>query len=331
MSKKNIKDVAKLANVSIATVSYVINGKNNITEKTKAKVLCAIKETGYEPNAAARDLKLQNSKNIGLFLDVLSGPLFNNFISEINEISNSYNYNFIITPSLKSNKITPRFLKEKRIDGAVILSPSLSDDIILDTADKNIPVVTLDRELKHKNICNILIDNEEGIAIALKHLTELDHKKIGFIKGIEYHYDSQKRFEGFIKGLNIFNLPLLENFLFHGNFTIEAGVSAAQKIIKMNNRPTAIICSNDEMAIGLIKTLIQNNVRVPEDISVIGFNNIPHAKYFTPSLTTVSHSNDKYGSIAANILFSGIKGISISETIKIPTKLEIRDSTTIII
>lgn len=301
----NIKDIAKQAGVSPATVSYVLNGKNKTSQETKDRILALIKEAGYEFNGAARDLKKQKSQIIAICLESLHGSFFNELIDGIEERSTEHNYSFIVATSYGKDKSSAyKILNERRVDGAIILAPRLSDEFLLSIADKNIPLVTLDRKLLHSKICNILLDNGSGIHDAISYLKNKDITKIGYINGIESHYDSQERLNAFRKALCEANLEFDQRIFFAGNFDQESGARVGEILLQHENLPEAILCANDEMAIGLIHTLQRNNIQIPQQISIIGFDDIILSRYIQPTLSTISHPKKELGALAVDSLLS---------------------------
>ncbi|MCP4177736.1 MAG: LacI family transcriptional regulator [bacterium] len=325
----NIKDVAKLSGVSITTVSFVLNGKHHkVSEKTKNKVLKVVKECGYEARGAARDLKRKNSRTIGVFFDFISGPYIS-LISGMQQVIRSKGYDFFIADNYNSSSkgALSRFLLEKRVDGAAIFSIDTEDKKIDELSALNMPIVMLDRPLYQKNICSILIDNKPGMVEAIKFLKKSGLKKVSFLSGKKKHYDNIERLSAFRFSVNKYDMIFNEKWLLEGNFHEESGYSAALKLIEMKNRPEAVICSNDQMAVGLMQGLKDSGLKVPEDISIIGFDDIPFAKYTSPRLTTIKNQSYSMGKLVADTIFRGIEGDNIEGIVKLPSRLIIREST----
>jgi len=324
----NIKDIARLSGVSITTVSFILNGKHHkVSEKTKNKVLKVIKECGYEARGAARDLKRKNSRTIGVFFDFISGPYIS-LISGMQQVIRSKSYDFFIADNYNSSSrgALSRFLLEKRVDGAAIFSIDTEDEKIDELSALNMPIVMLDREVYRKNICSILIDNKPGMIEAIEFLKENGLRKVSFLSGKKKHYDNIERLSAFRYSINKYDMIFNEKWLFEGNFHEESGYSAALKLFEMKDRPDAVICSNDQMAVGLMQWLKDSGLKIPEDISIIGFDDIPFAKYTSPRLTTVKNQSYSMGKLVADTIFRGIDGENIEGIIKLPSRLIIRES-----
>ncbi len=301
----NIKDIAKKAGVSPATVSYVLNGKNKTSLATKEKILAIIKEEGYEFNGAARDLKKQKSQIIAICLESLHGSFFNELIDGIEERAIGRNYSFIVATSYGEEKSSAyKILNERRVDGAIILAPRLSDEFLLSIADKNISLVTLDRQLDHPRICNILLNNRSGIHAAVRHLKAAGINRIGYVNGIENHYDTIERQTAFNEALVINSLKYDDSIMFPGSFDQESGIAAGLKLLKLPQLPEAMLCANDETAIGLIHVLQEAGIKIPEQISIIGFDDIILSRYIQPTLSTISHPKQELGVLAVDSLLA---------------------------
>ena len=323
----NIKDIAKIAGVSTATVSYALNGNDKISEETRENIFRIIKKVGYVPSGIARDLKKKKINVIGVFLDSVAGSFYAELIEGIQKKCNELKYNFIILTSLGNNtSMAYKYLEERRVDGGILFTPNFSDSFILDVAQKGTPLVLLDRELEKDNICSIVLDNESGIKQAVRHLKSIGRTKIGFLSGKEMHYDNIMRLKGYTEGLIEENIFLSKKWQFKGDFSEICGYRTGKKIAEMSERPEAIISANDEMAIGLIRALHEENINVPNDISVVGFDNIKLSQYITPTLTTISHPKIELGIMAVETLIGIIQNKKMLHKRVLPTKLIKRES-----
>ncbi|SKA87316.1 transcriptional regulator, LacI family [Clostridium sp. USBA 49] len=322
-----IKDVARLANVALSTASYALNGTGKVSQATKEKVLKAAEELGYRPNGAAKDLK-RNKKTgiICMFVSDFGGPFYSEVLRGVQDVAICNNYNLIVC----TYKMTEKFLNERRVDGAIILSPHIPDDLILKVASPQFPIVVMDRELECENVYTVLLDNVQGAYNATQYLIELGHRNIAYISGPVVSYDNTKRLEGYKKALSDNNIEFNPNLIVQGRFTEEGGYGAAKLLIlnsKLNKIPLdAIFCANDEMAIGAINALNEDGINVPEDISIVGYDDIRLSSYIKPSLTTISHYNYEWGTMAANLIFQGLKENSKCGKLILPAKLIKRES-----
>lgn len=324
----NIKELAQKAGVSVATVSYVLNGKNKVSVATREKILALIESEGYEFNSAARDLKKQSNKIIAICLDSLHGYFFNELINGIEQAAIKLGYNFIVATSFGNDKSSAyKILSERRADGAIILAPILESEFLLATAAKNTPLVLLDRELAHPNIRNILLDNVSGINQAIDELVTKKITKIGYISGIKSHFDSQQRLDAYYSSMAKHQLTVNESWIFAGEFDQQSGEHVALNLLSSNqsNWPEAIVCANDEMAIGLEQTLLAHQIKIPEQISIIGFDDIVISRYVTPSLSTISHSKQELGRLAVDSLIKLIQKREVTN-LKINTSFIKRNS-----
>lgn len=322
-----LKDVAKLAKVAVSTASYALNGTGKVSQETREKVLKAAEELGYRPNGVARDLK-RNVKTgiICTLFDNFGGPFFSEILRGVQDVATCNNYNLIAC----THRMTEKFLSERRVDGAIVLSPIIPDDLLLKNAGPNFPIVVLDRELECEYIYRVLLDNVKGAYEATKYLIDQGHSSIAHISGPEISYDSQKRLEGYKKALRDNNMDFESSLVVQGKFTEEGGYAAMKLLLlnsKFRNKPLeAVFCANDEMAIGAINALNELGIRVPEDISIIGYDDIRLSSYIHPSLTTVSHYKYEWGVMAANLVLQGMKESFKGESIMLPPKLIVRDS-----
>jgi LacI family transcriptional regulator len=324
----NIKKLAEKAGVSVATVSYVLNGKNKVSTTTRSKILALIESEGYEFNSAARDLKKQSNKIIVICLESLHGSFFNELIDGIEQATIKLGYNFIVATSFGGIKSSAyKILSERRADGAIILAPILENELLLATATKNTPLVLLDRELEHPNIRNILLDNISGIEQAINELVTKKITKIGYIGGIKSHFDAQQRLTAFYNSMAKHRLTINESWVFTGEFDQQSGKRVALNLLSSNQSdwPQAIVCANDEMAVGLEQTFLAHRIKIPEQISIIGFDDILISQYVTPSLSTISYLKQELGYLAVDSLIRLIQKKEVTN-LKIKTSFIKRNS-----
>jgi len=325
-----IKDVAKLAGVSISTASYALNNSNKVSEKTREKVLKAAKELNYIPNKFAQNLKKLRTDLIALIVHEINGPFYDKLVQGILDVAHILGYNLVIfCESGHGRPSSLVFLKEKIFNGAIIMTPVVSNDDIKELVEENIPLVLLDRKLEEVNVCSVLIDNEKGAFEAVRHLIELNHRKIGFISGPPDSYDNKERYKGFVKAMEKFGLKVYEDLIIQGNFTEESGYKAMKEFIsrKKGEMPTAFFSSNDEMAIGAMKALQEEGFKIPDHISIVGFDDINLAQYVQPKLTTVRRPMYELGSFSAHMLINTIKGRLKYSNITLDVELILREST----
>lgn len=322
-----IKDVASKAGVSISTTSYALNNSSRVSEKTKARILKVAQELDFHPNGTARNLKMQKTNTIGFFVNDLGGPFYSELIQGVQEIASSNGYDLIICGNYGQNDSTVnKFLMGRRVDGAIILAPGISDDILLKVAKSNFPIIVLDRDLKAECIYSVLIDNEKGAYEAVNHLVGQGYHHILYLSGPDDSYDNKKRFYGYLRTLEANSIVYDEKWYIKGKFTEQSGYNAVTKLIETGNIPEAIFSANDEMAIGAIRALENKGYKVPEDVAIVGFDDIRLSSYIQPKLTTVKHPKYELGILASHMLFRALKGEEVIQSVVLSTDLVIRES-----
>ncbi|ARI76362.1 LacI family DNA-binding transcriptional regulator [Halobacillus mangrovi] len=318
-----LKDVAKKANVSVATASYVMNDSKLITQPTKDKVLLAAKELGYRPNRNAKNLKKSKTNIIGFFLSGFTGPFFNEILEGIQDTVIEEGYEMVVCASDDKH----RLLVERYVDGAIILNYHISNELLTSLASDKFPMVVLDRELDNPYIDEVLLPNKLGIDQSVNHLVEQGHQRIGFIAGSEESYDGEKRLEGFKESLSKRGLTFHESDLIRADFTEISGMFGMMDYLdNHDDYPTAFVSANDEMAMGAIKAVQHRGLKVPEQIAFVGFDDIDLAQYFQPSLSTVRVQKKLWGRTAAESLFRMLEKKSGVEGEQIPIEFVPRSS-----
>lgn len=327
-----INDVAKKAGVSITTVSYVITGKRFVSEDLQARVRQAMKETGYRPNNLARSLRVGKTDTIGLIIPDSSNLFFAEISRNIEDIGFKNGYAVFLCNSDDQLAKQAEYLDvliSKQVDGIVFISVSNDKPILDRLIEANIPFIIVDRYEFDVMADVVLIDNLAGGFAAVEHLASIGHKKIACITGPSSANPSADRFQGFVKGMQAYGLPIPEDYIQTGDFRFRSGETATEHLLALPQPPTAIFVCNDMMAIGALRAIQQHGLCVPEDISIVGFDNIPIVEALTPALTTVSQPIKEIASRAMEILFSRMQG-EMRELYKrevlIP-KLILRDST----
>ncbi len=321
-----IKDVAKLAGVSISTVSYALNNKGAISRETKLKVLKAVKELDYRPNGNARNLKTKKSNLIAVVLYDFDSLVYKDILKGVREVAKVQGYEVIIIESVSGKDAVSKILSQGLVDGAIILSASIDDEMIIELAGDSFPIVVLDRKISNEYISCVLIDNVMGAYQAVKHMANMSYRKVGTITGPKDTYDSNKRLEGFKKAVKELGLENNPSWNGCGNFIEQGGYNAMLKLLENDNYAEAYFCANDEMAIGAIKACKEKGLLVPEDIAIIGFDDIVLCEYVNPRLTTLRRPSYESGMIAANNLVHSLKGESSSKGVMLAPELIIRES-----
>lgn len=327
-----IQDVAKLADVSTATVSRALASPERVSPQARARVLEAIARTGYVPNPAARSLRSQKTFMVLVVLPDLSNTFFSKILRGIEETLFEAGYGMIIGDldgSPEKEAHFAAFTAAGRVDGAILLNGHLfgqSRDGRGEAARLNIPLVALCEAIPGARIPQIEIDNRAAAARMTQHLASLGHRSIAYVSGPSENVLERERFRGYRDGLQKAGLPFDPALVIPGDFTIESGIAAGQMIVAQSKRPTAVFCTSDEMAIGLMRTLFSAGLKVPADISVAGFDDIEFAAVAEPSLATIHQPRRELGQVAASVLIELLQGRPVPESIRLETELVLRDS-----
>mgnify|MGYP001314972747 FL=1 len=319
-----IKDVADHAGVSVTSASYAINGKGTISEATRKRVLKAAEELNYHPNAFARNLKRQKSGTIGVFISRFGGLFYEDILDGIHAAILDTDFELIVCPE---SRPVNKHLTQRQVDGAIVFDSKISSKLLLKIASERLPIVVLDRNIDSPYIYPMLLDNQNGAKAIFEHLYAQGAKRIYYLTGASDSFDNKERMRTFVKEAKKKGIIIQ---VFTGNFTQEAGYDVGKLIVRSNDLPQAIFCANDQMAIGFIKAMHECEIHVPEEVSVVGFDDIAIAQYMQPSLTTVGYSRFNWGQQAASQLINYIaNGIQIQPG-RIPVQLIERESSRIV-
>lgn len=327
----SIKDVAKEAGVSIATVSRVLNDIDVVNEETKKKVLEAIKKLGYRPNIVARSLKTQRTRTIGILIPDISNQFYPEIVRGAEDVANIYDYNVMLCNSdfdTDKEKEYLRVLKEKMVDGVLYMSSSLENDILDLINELDVKTVLVETDDKNANLPSVTIDNVKATYEVTKYLIDKDIRDIAFI-GVSREDNNawKKRFTGYKNALQESNIEFREELTYFHNLKVETGYNGVVEMLNRGVKPQAVVCASDEIAMGAINALRDNGLRVPEDVSVTGFNDIDLARAFYPKLTTVHQPMYDMGSVAMRMLIKLINNKVLEEGhFVLNSKLVERDS-----
>jgi LacI family transcriptional regulator len=322
-----IKDIAKKVGVSISTVSYALNDNPKVSRKTREKILQAARELNYQKNGIASDLKRNRMHTIALIVTDLAGPYYAELIRGIQEVTLSKGYDLLACSSFGGETSTAvKFLKEKRVDGAIVLAHNVDEKIIMQSAREQFPIILLDRVVEHDYVVSIEVDNESGSFMAVEHLIEQGHRDISYVGGMSMSKLHELRVQGYKKALQKHGLEDKIRVHQFGRFDRDNGYSMTKMLIAEGKISTAHMYANDEMAIGGLKAFQEHGIRVPEDVSVIGFDDIELAQYVRPALTTVKQPKYERGALAAHLFFQLLEGHPVEHYYNLPTGLVLRES-----
>jgi LacI family transcriptional regulator len=304
-----IKDVARKANVSIATVSRVLNNRGIVEEETKKRVQEAVRELSYLPNNLGRSLSINRTEAIGLILPDLFGEFFSEVIRGVDQTAQQNNYHLLVSSSHSNRgeiKAAIQMMRG-RVDGLIIMSPHIDAVTLNQNLPKSLPVVLMNCIVDGDSFDSLNINNFDASFAITKHLIEHQHERIAIIRGAENNFDANERIRGYRTAIQKFLGGESKLVEIPGNFTEESGYEAVKTILKFSPRPTAIFASNDSMAIGALSALQDYSISVPNEMALVGFDDIPMAKYLSPSLTTIYVDIYSLGSLALEQILHAIK------------------------
>lgn len=318
-----IKDIANKTGLGLATVSSYLNG-GNVRDYNREKIEQAIKELNFEVNETARGLKTNSTKTIGVIIPELSNLFFTEIISKASDILRINGYATLVC-DCRTNELAEKeaieFLYKKRVDGLLISPVCTSGKYLKKFADKK-PVVIIDRFLEDINCSSVIVENRTAVKDAVRFFVENGHHKIGFIGGPKETYTVRERVGGYLEGLKEENLVFDSNLLIHTDYSIEGGCEGTKKLISKNPDMTAILVSNYETTVGALIAIKELGMRVPEDISVIGYDNVEFAKAYNPTLTIITQPTKEIAKQAAMTLLSQMKGKEAKTGITEDSKLQ---------
>jgi len=325
-----IKDVAKYTGLSIATISKYING-GHVLDKNKLLIEEAIKALDFKVNEIARGLKTNKSMTIGVLIPSLENIFITSIISNIESILIQNGYSMIICDYRESEKLEhekTEFLLSKMVDGIITMPSSSNGEHIKRVLEKNIPVVLLDRPIKDVNCDVVLVDNLNASYNAVEQLIIRGHKRIGIICGSKEIYTAQERLKGYLRVHEDYSMEIDPQLIKYGDYQIDGGYKLMNELLDMESRPTAIFVTNYEMTLGAIMAINERGVSIPDELSIIGFDNIQMAKIVKPSLSIVVQPMQQIGETAANILLKRLKGDmgNYPSMFRLKTEVLIRDS-----
>lgn len=325
-----IYDVARAAGVSISTVSHVLNSTRYVSDQTKAQVLQAVAELNYRPSSLARALVRQETQTIALIVPDNVNPFFAELAHGIEDYGFRAGYNVILCNSNRDRTKELAYLDmliSKRVDGLIYMTVDKSEELLQPLLDNHIPVVTFDRD--YRNLDAIMLDNFRGGYEAAQHLLRLGHTRIACISGPDILTRSGDRVRGYRQAMVDAGVAAPEALLVRGDWTYQSGQDTAARLFALPSPPTAIFACNDTMAVGAISYLTQKGLRVPEDVSVVGFDNIALSAFSCPPLTTVATPVDEVGQRLCQLLLDRINGELPPEPHRfvIQGELVIREST----
>ena len=327
----NISEIAKRANVSTATVSRTLNQSGPVKAATALKVWRAVTEMNYFPNSHARALVSGRSRLIGLIVSDITNPFFPELIRAFQDLAAQKQYDILLTSTdYLTSRMTEclRRMLERKVDGVAMMTSEMDLGLIKELSRRNVPIVFMDVGQMGPRMSHVAIDYGNGIRQAVDHVASLGHRNIAFISGPLDLHSARTRRQAFLDGLRHHGLTIDRKMIREGTHTAEGGEEAMSALLRLSRPPTAVVCSNDWTAIGALHAVHAAGLAVPADVSIVGFDDIPLARYTNPALTTVRMTASDVGATAFNALFRLIgEEAAEGDVYQIPTKLVVRGST----
>jgi LacI family transcriptional regulator len=306
----NIREIARRAKVSTATVSRTMNRHPGVQPQLAKRVLKVVEEMGYFPSTQARALVSGRSRIFGLIVSEITNPFFPEIVHVFEETAIQHNYEILVTSTVHDTermKTAVRRMLEHRVEGVAVMTFGMEESLLDDLKLRNVPLVFVDVGPARPRVSNIRIDYLHGIRQAVQHLAALRHGKIAFITGPLTLKSARARKEAFVQSMNEIGMEPEPQLVVEGDHTLEGGQQAFTKLWALKARPTAILCSNDMTAIGVMRESYGKKIPIPGELSVIGFDNIHLAQYILPPLTTIEMSQAQLGRLAFQALLSDVR------------------------
>lgn len=306
-----IYEVSELAGVSLATVSRVMNHSGKVTAKTRQKVESAMKELGYRPNSIARSLASNRTNSVGVLIPVLGSPFHGEMLSGMEAELRDAGKHVIITAGHgeePSEKAGIEFLLSRNCDALILYVEAVDDKYLGELAREPVPIVVIGRHLPGFEDYCINLDNELGGYLATKSALELGHSELAYISGPLRKDDARERLKGHKRALNEYGIEFKAKLLYEGDFQEAGGSKGMQELLRAGQPFSVVICANDEMAAGALGVARESGLEIPDDLSVIGFDNVFFTRYFRPQLSTIDYQVSTMGRMAARCVLSQVYG-----------------------
>jgi len=330
MSASTIQDVAKAAGVSVATVSRVINNSHAVTQSTREAVMSAIKMLNYQPNLLGRNLRRTETRRLLVLLPNIGNPFYARIVKGIEDVAHKNGYNVMLCNTdsdAERERMYLELLKSRLADGVIFMAPVLGKEGLTEIGH-NFPVVQCCEYTEGAQVSHVSIDNYAAAYKVTRHLISAGHQRIGMISCRGAVVSIMQRESGFKKALEDSGISFSEELVKYGDYSFNSGLRAANQFVSMKERPTAIFAISDIMAIGALRSIRENNLKVPEDIAVAGFDNINFASMCYPTLTTISQPKYDMGCISMELLLQQIRGeLKEPKDILLEYEIIIREST----
>lgn len=321
-------DVARQAGVSPSTVSRILNGTAKVSDDKRLAVLAAISAMNFAPNQMAQGLKKGRSMTVGIVVQDISSPFFDETLRGVDDALKGTGYASVIVSghwNAEEEAERIRLLLARKVDGIILLSGRISDEVVLQFATQR-PIVATGRLLDSPGAIGFKLDNEAGAYMAVRHLIELGHRRIAFVSGPPLHMDASERLAGYQRALREADIAADPKLIVEGDFHEASGLLAVNHLFETQQHFTAVFAANDLSAYGVRLSLYRKGIRVPDDISLVGFDDLPGSSYTTPPLTTIRQPLYDIGRIATQSLLGLINGGAAPRAVP-PLELVVRETT----
>lgn len=328
-SQITIEDVARQAGVSTSTVSRVLNNSAPVSRVTKKKILKVIEELHFTPNAMARGLVKKSSKTLGLMIPEITNPFFLELIKGVEDVASRHGFSMFLCSTNRVPEKEEYYINEmleRRTNGLMLISTHINNKKMINRVKKLVEIVSVQSDIE--DVDRVDTTDEQGVASVMEHLIELGHRKIAFVG---YRFDvtsTRNRLLGYQRTLERHSLPLRKEYFNETDSVENPGYALTKQLLELKDRPTAIHCMTDYLAMGAYMAINESKLRIPADISVTGFDNIVISQLMAPTLTTVAQPIYQMGETAAELLIKNIAegSKSVKQSIVIPTQLVVRGS-----
>jgi DNA-binding LacI/PurR family transcriptional regulator len=323
-------DLARQLKVSTATVSRALSRPEKVAPETRKRVLDFVQRSGYHMNGIARSLRTQSTRTIGVIVSDIRNPFSSAVVKSVEDVARTNGYTVLICNADedgRNEEVALELFIERQVSGVIHCSAGANLDLLRVLLQKSIPLVDLDRQSGLENVDTVILDNRLGAALATRHLLELGHIRVAMISGPKHLSNARKRLDAFRKTLRSERIALPNEYIEFGDFREHSGRIAAERLLSLETPPTAILVANNEMMAGALLAIRQRRVKVPRDLSVIGFDDARWAQYSDPPLTVISQPTEVMGQKAAELLLGRLNGEKESTTVMFKPELIIRGST----
>jgi len=309
-NRTTLRDVAREAGVSVGLVSRVLNNQGYFSERTKSKVLKMVEKLKYKPDAIARGLKTKRTKVIGVIISDVVAFFFTSLVRGIEDVANQNGHSVILCDTDEDPVKEREYISalyERNVDGLIISSSPGNQSYVKKLAQSRIPLILVDRKIKGLRVPSVVVDNEGGAYEVVHYLIGLGHRRIGIITGLKAVSTTTERLAGYERALKEHHLPLEPELVKEGNDRMDKAQEATREFLKMKNPPSALFASSEPMIAGTVQVLKENRIKIPQEMSLVGFDDPTWASFMEPPLTTVRQPSYSMGVLACQALLKQIK------------------------